>query len=149
MTCILSAQTGNHSVQATRNGRIILIASLIFQVASFSIFLLVTIVFHIKARRILPENILKPFGTLFMAFYISGTLIVFRSIFRFVRKSQCIALALIWLNSRSSEFITIHVGPGGATGYLFTTEWVLYVFDSVPMLVRVAIFMICSWHLNI
>jgi hypothetical protein len=79
--------TGNHSVQSVKNGRTILIASLIFQVASFSIFLLVAAAFHWHSWKILNMGIKKPFGMLFMAFYISGSLIVFRSIFRFVRTS--------------------------------------------------------------
>lgn len=94
----------------------ILIAALIFQVVMFSIFVVITVVFDRRTREALGEK-RKPIQPLFVAFYISASMVILRSIYR------------------ALEFATIDLKPTGATGYSLTHEWLIYVWDALPITV--------------
>lgn len=100
-------------------GEGIVIGGLGFHVVVFGVFFTTAMLFHIRMRRDpaakqIPAD-LKWEQLLYML-YGASALIMARSIFRMV------------------EFIMGH------DGYLLSTEWPLFVFDSTPMLVVMAIF---------
>lgn len=99
----------------------ILIAALAFQVIMFLIFVVITIVFDRRSRQGLGDA-RKPVQPLFTAFYISAFMIITRSIYR------------------TFEFATIHLYTDKEpTGYTLTHEWLLYIFDSLPILASVLV----------
>lgn len=107
----------------TKIGENIVIAGLVIQVLSFSLFILTAVVFQIRMYRDPTSQSLDPMHPwrhhLRSLYAISG-LILIRSIFRVV------------------EYIM------GNDGYPLTHEWTLYIFDSVPMFVAMVIFAI--WY---
>lgn len=103
-------------------GEGIVIGGLAFHIIIFWCFWASALLFHLGMRKdpvakLIPEN-LKWQELLYML-YGSSALIMGRSIFRMI------------------EFIM------GYDGYLLSTEWPLYVFDAVPMLLVMVIF--CWW----
>ncbi len=100
-------------------GQGLVIAGLVFQIIIFGLFCLTAIQFHRRMRRdaaaaYVPVEV-KWEQTLQMLYGVSA-LVMERSIFRVV------------------EFIM------GNDGYLLSTEWPVYVFDAVPMLLAMGIF---------
>lgn len=86
--CFLSQAAGagalsghNASKSSVSLGRVILIAGLMLQVASFSIFVVIVVLFDFKARQLKGDQ-LKQLRPLFTAYYISAILIIGRSIYR-------------------------------------------------------------------
>ncbi|KAH7102315.1 RTA1 like protein-domain-containing protein [Auriculariales sp. MPI-PUGE-AT-0066] len=92
----------------------ILIAALTFQVVMFIIFIGLTVVFDIRSRRGLRER-RQPIQPLIYATYTVSAMIILRSIYRLI------------------EFATVKFTPDGAFGYTLEHEWLLYVFDALPI----------------
>jgi hypothetical protein len=65
---------------------------LIVQVAAFGIFLIVTVHFDIKSRKVVGEGIVRPLKPLMAAIYITGSLITARSIFRVIGEFVYVAI---------------------------------------------------------
>lgn len=108
------------SKDSVTRGRSILIGGLILQVTSFGIFLLIAILFDLKAQKLKGDQ-LKPLRPLFIAFYISAVLIIGRSVYRTI------------------EFATINF-DSQVQGYLFDHEWPAYILDGLPILISIAVF---------
>lgn len=97
-----------------RLGRNILIAGLFIQLIGFMAFLFLTILFDVKTHRAVGKHVtsLRP---LLNVFYISGALILLRSIYRTI------------------EFITIDFGSFPLKGYFYNAEWSYHVLDAIPI----------------
>ncbi|KAK3293856.1 RTA1 like protein-domain-containing protein [Chaetomium fimeti] len=100
-------------------GEIAIIGGLIFHIIIFGVFCVTATLFHAKMRRdpvaaSIPKEL--KWEQILHMLYASSGLIMARSIFRMI------------------EFIM------GQDGYLLSTEWPLYVFDSVPMFAVAVIF---------
>jgi hypothetical protein len=97
----------------------IVIVGLVFQIVIFGLFCTTAFLFHRRMRRDpVTEYVTAEIDweqTLYMLYAVSG-LIMFRSLFRVV------------------EFIM------GADGYLLSTEWPLYLFDALPMVIAMAVY---------
>jgi hypothetical protein len=148
------------SLDELKRARRILEAGLFVQVLAFSVFLFIAVWFDLKTTRHLGPRIahLRWFMN---AFYISGALIMIRSIYRLagtsVRLSSRDPFPLI---SIAAEFITINFDARPPSGYLWSAsacpplrvrsltnpllltghEWPYYVLDAVPIAVSVVIF---------
>jgi hypothetical protein len=105
------------SLDKFKRGRIILIAGLFIQLAAFAVFLFFALFFDRKTTRILKERVAGN-RHLMNAFYIAGTFILLRSVYRAV------------------EFISVDFTKRPAKGYLYVTEWPYYVLDALPIAVR-------------
>ncbi|EJD46527.1 RTA1-domain-containing protein [Auricularia subglabra TFB-10046 SS5] len=105
-------------LNTTRTAFKVLIVGLVFQVVMFLIFVCITVVFDRRTRRALGAK-RRPIQPLFVAFYISAGMIILRSIYR------------------ASEFSSLKLTATGATGYALDHEWLLYVWDALPMTVAV------------
>ncbi|KAH7102316.1 RTA1 like protein-domain-containing protein [Auriculariales sp. MPI-PUGE-AT-0066] len=101
-----------------RAGFNILIAALAFQVLMFSGFIVVTVMFDIRSRRGLGEQ-RKAVQPIFNVLYLSSAMIVIRSIYRLI------------------EFASVKFTPTGASGYTLNHEWLLYVWDALPIIIAV------------
>lgn len=112
---------GDINVDKIKKGRVILILGLFIQLAAFICFLLFAVFFDRKTTRVLKEKVafLRP---LMNAFYISGALILLRSVYRAV------------------EFISVDVTKRPVAGYLYTTEWPYYVLDALPIAFAIAVY---------
>ncbi|PVF93988.1 RTA1-domain-containing protein [Serendipita vermifera] len=127
IACVLTQSAGTSMVSNDNNGRSsimagrgILIGGLIAQVASFGIFVVITIFFHRKARQLKGAELDK-LEPLFRVFYLAAILITGRSIFRTI------------------EFATIDFN-NEAQGYLWDHEWPFYVLDAVPIWIATVAF---------
>ncbi|KGO70835.1 RTA-like protein [Penicillium expansum] len=120
-------QGGASGLMATGNnqkmGSNIVVAGLVIQVIMFGLFIVTSIVFEVRMRRSPPAeafdegiNWMRHLRTL----YAVSALILVRSIFRVVEYAA------------------------GNDGYPLTHEWMLYVFDSVLMIISMLIWGI--WH---
>lgn len=96
------------------------IAGLIIQIVVFGLFWVTSWVFHVRMRRDSVASCAVPpelqWEQAMRMLYGVSALIMLRSIFRVI------------------EFVM------GADGYLFSTEWPLYIFDTLPMLAVMGIF---------
>ncbi|KZV91326.1 hypothetical protein EXIGLDRAFT_97478 [Exidia glandulosa HHB12029] len=111
--------TNSKDYKTTRTGFSILIASLVFQVVMFIIFVGITIVFDKRSYQALGKA-RRPVKPMFIAFYISAGMIIFRSIYR------------------TFEFSTVKFGPNQpAKGYSLDHEWLLYAFDALPITISI------------
>jgi hypothetical protein len=100
-------------------GEIVIIGGLVFHIIIFGVFWVTATLFHIKMRRdpaaaSIPKEL--KWEQMLHMLYASSGLIMARSIFRMI------------------EFIM------GQDGYLLSTEWPLYVFDSIPMFAVTVLF---------
>jgi O-antigen/teichoic acid export membrane protein len=68
-------------------GRTILLIGLIAQIISFIVFILIAAVFDVRSRRIKGHEIQR-LRALFIVFYLSGVMIIVRSIFRAIGESN-------------------------------------------------------------
>lgn len=95
-------------------GRTVLIVGLFIQLVAFGVFLLLTMYFDRKTTVALRSRVavLRP---LLNAFYLSGALILLRSIYRAV------------------EFISVDFYKRPINSYLYNTEWPYYVLDALPI----------------
>jgi hypothetical protein len=138
-------QDGESALQKMRTGRLILVLGLFFQLAGFCVFLVLAIFFDRKASRSRKEG-LRALRPLMNAFYISGALIVLRSIYRVVGESGhshnyeggTSGSSLPYLFP--VEFLTINLLTPNMSGYLLDTEWPYYVLDALPVAVRIIIY---------
>jgi hypothetical protein len=112
----------------------ILIAALAFQVVMFSLFIVVTVAFDIRSRRGLGEQ-RKPVQPVFIILYLCSAMIVIRSIYRLLGSYFIIEPFYHTLTSVPTEFATVKFTPTGASGYTLRAEWLLYVWDAVPIVV--------------
>jgi len=122
---ILSGAQGK--VSQMQLAKKILIIGLVLQIISFFIFLIIAIAYDWKTTHEPAlqrhADAMKRLRKLWLAFYVSGTLITLRSIYRTV------------------EFGQLSFDAGStAQGYAITHEWLMYVFDAVPVLIAIAIF---------
>ena len=93
-------------------GKNVIIGGLVLQILFFGVFIIVAILFHVRAHKDLRlRSFVDPlWQTQLFVLYIASSLIMVRSIFRVVEFSQ------------------------GFNGYLLSHELFLYVFDGVLML---------------
>lgn len=112
---------GGSDVDRMKMGRMVLIGGLFIQLIAFGVFLLLAIYFDWKTTVALRKHVafLRP---LMNAFYISGTLILLRSIYRAI------------------EFITLDLTQHPINSYLYNTEWPYYVLDALPIAVAVFVY---------
>lgn len=113
------------SSDLTNVGQDVVIAGLALQVPSFSLFIVMVIVFQTRMRRDqTPQSFdfLLPWKQHLYSLYVISGLILIRSVFRVV------------------EYVM------GNDGYPLCNEWTLYVFDSVPMFASMVTFAI--WYLS-
>ena len=101
-------------------GQSIVIVGLIIQILLFGLFWVIAAIFHLRMRRTptgacVSQQVVRWERQIYLLYSVSA-LVMLRSVFRLI------------------EFIM------GQDGYLLTTEWPLYVFDSIPMLVVMIIF---------
>ncbi|KIM26923.1 hypothetical protein M408DRAFT_9559 [Serendipita vermifera MAFF 305830] len=99
-------------------GRAILAGGLSTQILASLVFIAIIIKFESKGRRLAAGKV-KDLRQLFVAFYVSETFIIGRSIYRTI------------------EFATFN--PANQ-GYLYYHEWPLYVFDAAPILIALTLF---------
>ncbi|KAG8774506.1 hypothetical protein FRC15_001254, partial [Serendipita sp. 397] len=102
------------SLDELKKARKILIAGLLIQLIAFAVFLILTGLFDRKAARGSPGKMrfVRPLMT---AFYVTGALVMIRSIYRAI------------------EFITVNFNVLPPTGYFFNVEWAYYVLDALPI----------------
>ncbi|PVF97169.1 hypothetical protein CPB86DRAFT_461150 [Serendipita vermifera] len=122
-SAVIFNQDSSTSLDRIKLGRTILILGLFIQLVGFAIFLLFSILFDRKATVQLKGKVamLRP---LMNAFYISGSLILLRSIYRAV------------------EFIDIDISTRPVKGYLWETEWPYYVLDATPITLSILVYLI-------
>jgi hypothetical protein len=104
---------GTMQLKLALAGEKIVIAGLALQVATFIVFLIASIDFHIRMNRktrsaAIAETVVDWRKMLWILYSVSA-LILFRCTFRLVEYAM------------------------GNAGYLIAHEWTLYVFDAVPM----------------
>lgn len=102
-------------------GRTVLIVGLFIQLVAFAVFLLLAIYFDRKTTVALRGRVasIRP---LMNVFYLSGALILLRSIYRAV------------------EFITVDFYKRPINSYLYNTEWPYYVLDALPIALSIFAF---------
>ena len=107
------------SLDELKRARLILEAGLFVQVIGFSIFLFVAIWFDVKTTRHLGERIahLRWFMN---AFYISGGLIMIRSIYRLTGTYNFLSIYRVFFTESTAEFITIDFDTRPPSGYLYS-----------------------------
>ena len=100
-------------------GRIILIIGLVVQIIFFGLFVIASVSFHLRIHRQPTEKIRTytiPWKKHLVNVYIASNLVLARCIFRLIEYIQ------------------------GRDGYLMTTEWPMYVFDTLLMALVMAAF---------
>lgn len=104
----------DNDIDKMKTGRTVLILGLFIQLVAFFAFLLLAMYFDRKTTVALRQRVafLRP---LMNAFYITGALILLRSIYRAV------------------EFISLDLNQRPPNGYLYVTEWPYFVLDAVPI----------------
>ncbi|KAG8833938.1 hypothetical protein FRC17_009809, partial [Serendipita sp. 399] len=104
-----------------KKARTILIAGLLIQIIAFAVFLLLAGWFDRRVTKTLPRK--AAFVRILMiAFYITGTLIMIRSIYRAI------------------EFITVDFNARPPKGYFFNVEWAYYVLDALPIAITTGVY---------
>lgn len=113
---------GTMQLKLALAGEKIVIAGLALQVATFVVFLIASIDFHIrmnrKARSSSSEERNGEWKKMLYILYSVSALILFRCIFRLIEYSM------------------------GNASYLIAHEWTLYVFDTVPMFLVLVLLLI-------
>ncbi|KAG9051959.1 hypothetical protein FS842_010762 [Serendipita sp. 407] len=99
----------------------ILILGLFIQLVAFAIFLFFAVWFDVKTNRDLKQKVAK-LRPLMNTFYVSGGLILLRSIYRAI------------------EFISVDFTTRPARGYFFNVEWAYYVLDALPIALAIGCF---------
>jgi hypothetical protein len=104
---------GTMQLKLALAGEKIVIAGLALQVATFIVFLIASIDFHIRMNRktqfLASTETIVDWRKMLWILYSVSALILFRCTFRLVEYAM------------------------GNAGYLIAHEWTLYVFDAVPM----------------
>ncbi|KAI8686149.1 hypothetical protein NCS55_00289400 [Fusarium keratoplasticum] len=114
------ASSDNWQGQMEKIGRNVLIGGLAFQLVAFSLFLCVFRRFHVLANRMAVDGAPKGWQKVVLAVYVSSSLIMVRCIYRVCEFAE------------------------GMNGYAFRTEWLFWVFESLPMIGAIGIF--CIYH---
>jgi len=118
-----SMLSGRGSLSALQLGKKILLGGLVLQVVTFGIFIVIALVFDTRTRRAPElkayEEEMRRLRKLWNAFYVSAFLVMIRCIYRTI------------------EFASIKftLGDSAPQGYAMTHEWVVYIFDAVPILI--------------
>jgi hypothetical protein len=100
-------------LSAFKSGENIIIAGLFIQLIGFGIFMVVTAIFHYRIVRYptrASQEATQPWQRLIFVLYFASAMILLRSVIR------------------AAEYIQ------GYDGSLNSMEWIIYVFDSTPML---------------
>jgi hypothetical protein len=101
------------SQSSVNTGEKIVVTGLVIQILFFGIFCVTAFLFHLRMRKVPTMRVSAealPWQKHLLALYISSAFIMVRSIMRVI------------------EFVQ------GNTGYVFSHEWFLYVFDALLML---------------
>jgi len=104
-----------------KTGRTILILGLFVQLVAFTAFLFIAVYFD-RRTTVALRKLVAPLRPMMNAFYISGALVLLRSIYRAV------------------EFISVDFNKRPITSYLYTTEWPYFVLDALPMAVAIFVY---------
>ncbi|KAK2594050.1 hypothetical protein QQS21_008235 [Conoideocrella luteorostrata] len=112
------ASSDNWQGQKEKIGRYILIGGLAFQLISFGLFLCVFRRFHVLANRMARPEAPKGWRQVVLSVYVSSILIMVRCIYRVCEFAE------------------------GMNGYAFRTEWLFWVFETLPMIGAIGIFVI-------
>jgi hypothetical protein len=100
------------TISALHTGENIIIGGLVVQVLFFGCFVVTSLVFHLRMRRVPTSRLLArnpPWEKHLFVLYVASALILVRSVFRLIEYAQ------------------------GNGGYLISHEVFLYVFDAVLM----------------
>lgn len=120
---IQSSGAGYQAAGSNSNmGETIVIVGLVIQIAFFGLFVFSAAIFHKRYNARLGAHAGFDWEKIMLMLYATSALILVRSIFRIVEYA------------------------GGSEGYLLTTEWPLYIFDSVLMLGVMVVFY--YWYPN-
>ncbi|KAM3543449.1 hypothetical protein ARSEF1564_003690 [Beauveria bassiana] len=114
------ASTGNWRGPKEKIGRYTLIGGLLLQLLAFGLFLAVFGRFHFLASRFTVPDAPVGWRKVVRAVYISSIAIMIRCIYRVCEFAE------------------------GMQGYAFRTEWLFWVFETIPMILAIGVF--CVWH---
>ncbi|EFY91230.1 RTM1-like protein [Metarhizium acridum CQMa 102] len=112
------ASSDNWQGEKEKIGRYVLIGGLSFQLVAFGLFLCVFRRFHVLANRMARPEAPKGWQQVVLSVYISSVLIMVRCIYRVCEFAE------------------------GMNGYAFRTEWLFWVFETLPMIGAIGIFVI-------
>ncbi|KAI9374202.1 RTA1 like protein-domain-containing protein [Aspergillus egyptiacus] len=113
------AAAGEWKGQLEQIGTGVLIGGLALQLATFTVFLIVVIKFHLDAVRSDTAALESGMREVLRGVYVAGFFIMVRSLFRLIE--------FAW----------------GTESYIMTTEWPVYVLEAVPMFIA---FMVLGWY---
>ncbi|KAM0740620.1 hypothetical protein ACQRIT_005804 [Beauveria bassiana] len=114
------ASTGNWRGPKEKPDRYTLISGLLLQLLAFGLFLAVFGHFHFLANRFAVPDAPVGWRKIVRAVYISSIAIMIRCIYRVCEFAE------------------------GMQGYAFRTEWLFWVFETIPMIFAIGVF--CVWH---
>ncbi|KAJ4150203.1 hypothetical protein LMH87_010963 [Akanthomyces muscarius] len=114
------ASAGNWTGPKEKIGRYTLIGGLLLQLLAFGLFLTVFGRFHFLATRFAVPEAPSGWRKVVRAVYISSIAIMIRCIYRVCEFAE------------------------GMNGYAFRTEWLFWVFETIPMIFAIGAF--CVWH---
>ncbi|KAM3435971.1 hypothetical protein NHJ13734_005304 [Beauveria thailandica] len=114
------ASTGNWRGPEEKIGRYTLIGGLLLQLLAFGLFLAVFGRFNFLANRFAVPDAPVSWRKVVRAVYISSIAIMMRCIYRVCEFAK------------------------GMQGYAFRTEWLFWVFETIPMIFAIGVF--CVWH---
>ncbi|KIE03658.1 RTM1-like protein, partial [Metarhizium majus ARSEF 297] len=112
------ASSDNWQGEKEKIGRYVLIGGLSFQLVAFGLFLCVFRRFHVLANRMARPEAPTGWQQVVLSVYISSVLIMVRCIYRVCEFAE------------------------GMNGYAFRTEWLFWVFETLPMIGAIGIFVI-------
>ncbi|PMD28783.1 RTA1-domain-containing protein [Hyaloscypha variabilis F] len=107
------------SPSSMKTGEKIVVGGLFVQILFFGLFVVVALAFHYRMRKVPTVRVCSepvPWERHLHALYVSSALIMVRSIFRVI------------------EFLT------GNTGYIFSHEWFMWLFDALLMMFVLILF---------
>ncbi|KAK4495083.1 hypothetical protein PRZ48_013410 [Zasmidium cellare] len=109
----------SNSSSSSKTGKTVIIIGLIVQVVFFALFVVTATLFHFRISHNPTEKVQKhalPWQKHLINIYACSVLVLIRCVFRLIEYSL------------------------GEDGYLMTTEWVIYVFDALLMLLVMVAF---------
>lgn len=110
-----AALLSSDSVSTSNTGQKILIVGLVIQIIFFALFVVVSLVFHMRIAGKATEKMMQypsmPWKKHLVNIYVASTLVLVRCIFRLIEYAA------------------------GEDGYLLTNEWPNYVFDTLLMII--------------
>ncbi|KAL1612127.1 hypothetical protein SLS60_000350 [Paraconiothyrium brasiliense] len=116
---------GSDSKKSSNLGKAVILVGLFLQIAIFGFFIVVGIVFHIRAARVSGGKLVAAdfnWKGYLHQLYVVSVLITIRNAFRVIEYAM------------------------GEDGYLLATEWPIYVFDALLMAIVLAI--CCKWYVR-